>query len=82
MISDVAADLRGMLPPSVGVAVVRHSVVLTMDGGAARLSAAAADALLRRLPPIPGEASEEMIRGVLPPVQPRIRAALRRLRAP
>lgn len=80
MIKDVAADLRGMLPSSVGVRVGRGWIHLRIDGQEARISATDADALLRRLPAVPSPSSERTIREWMPHPRAQIRAAMWRLK--
>lgn len=82
MIRDVAADLSGVLPSSVAVVVRHGAIFLRHDGRVLRLTATAGDALLRRLPTLPGRASLDVIEDAMGPPVWRMRRALRRLRRP
>lgn len=80
---DLAADLRGRLPPSVTVTVGRR-IEVRWDGHVLTLSTARAEDLLVWLPPIPGPRSLDVLARALPRHQQtpaRLRRGLRWLRA-
>lgn len=80
LIREVVADLRAVLPPSVGVQAGTGWLYVSIDGERVRLSLSSAEVLLRRLPPVACPASERVIREWLPHPYGRIRKALWRLR--
>lgn len=82
MIRDIAADLRALLPSSVGVRVAHGAIFVRHDRRVLRMTAGAADALIRRLPTIAGPASIAVIEEDMPHPRGRLKSALRWLRVP
>lgn len=80
LIREVVADLRAVLPRTVGVYAGTGWLYVAIDGERMRLTMTDGEVLLRRLPPVACEDSEHMIRGMLPHPIKRIRRALWRLR--
>ena len=84
MINDRVAELRELLPGSARVYSARCYVIIEYDDARLRLRGPDADALIRRLPPLPCRATIRILDDLRPTprLKMRIRHALRWLKRP